>query len=176
MRVDLRLQKGEFGIQFLRGNFFIALLGFQPLVNDLNAGAEYKDQEENGDIPRRQDGLLEIAGPSGRRRAHARRQRLKAAEKIMIDPGKTTVKDQEGQDNERIGNKFLLFQQPGNDQIGIEIVKGYEKDTIYDEKNREVPLNGEVFRPGKKYKRQQEETNPCRQMNDDLYDSLLQVY
>jgi hypothetical protein len=92
----------------------------------------------------------------------------------MEDPGKTAIEDQQGQNNKGIGDELLMFQQLGNDQVGIDIIKGNQQDYIDDEENIQVSFKGEVPGPGKKYKRQQEETDPCCQMNDDLYDSFIQ--
>lgn len=92
----------------------------------------------------------------------------------MKDPGETAVEDQQGQDNKRIGKEFLMFQQPGNDQVGIDIIKRDQQGHIDPKEYIEVSLEGEILGPGKEYKRQQEETDPGRQMNDDLYDSFIQ--
>lgn len=94
----------------------------------------------------------------------------------MIEPGEAAIENKKGQDNEGIGNKLLVFQQLGNNQIGIDIIKGNQQQRVGNEKSGEVSLRkkGEIFGSGEKYKRDQQETDPCCQMNDDLYNSLIQ--
>ena len=146
------------------------------MVDHFYTGAEYKDQEENGNISRCEQGLLEIAGSSRTGRARARRLWLKTTEKIMIEPGEAAVENKKGQDNEGIGEKFLVFEQFGNDEIGVDIIKGNQQQRVGNEKSGEVSLRekGEIFGSWEKDKRNQQETDPCCQMNDDLYNSLIQ--
>ena len=144
MRVDLGFEEGQFGIEFLGSYLFITLFGFQPLVDHLDTCAEDEDQEEDGDISGGEEGLLKIVGSSGVGGAHSRRLRLKTAEiiakEIMIEPGKASIENQESDDDKGIGDEFLVFQQFGYDQVGVDVIEGNQQECVRDEKGGEIPF------------------------------------
>jgi hypothetical protein len=147
------------------------------LVDHLYAGAEYEDEEKNGNIPGIDEGLLEIAGSLrviGR--AQVPEFGLQAAKKIMVDTGKETIENEEGKDDQGIVEEFFIFEQFGYDQVGIEIIEGDQQGVVKDKKSREIPFGKKRKIPGTriKYKRQHEETGPGCYMDNDLYGNLLQ--
>jgi len=106
------------------------------LADHLYTGAEYEDQQENGDIARRQYGLLEIARPVGRRSLG--KLGHQATKKIMIETRYASIEDQQAEYDEAVHEELLIFQEPGDQQVGVEIVKGDQQQVVQDEEQGEI--------------------------------------
>jgi hypothetical protein len=80
--------------------------------------------------------------------------------------------------DEGIGKEFFMIEELRNDQVGIDIIKSDDEHAVHDKKSgkisfrkkRIIPFPG----PGIEYEGQQQETGPCRDMNDDLYGNFFQ--
>ena len=122
------------------GDLLIALFRMQPLIDHFDAGAEDKYQQEYGDIARGEQGLLKITGSSGWRPG---RLRLKVPKKEMVDAGEASVKDEQAQNDEAIDKKPLMVQPFGDEQVRVQIIKGYQQDIVQDKKGGEIALRKE---------------------------------
>jgi len=160
-------------MQFLIGYLFCALFGAQPFVDDLYTRAENEDQQEYGDVARRQQGLLKISWSAG---GASGRGRLQAAEKGMIDAGEASIEDKQGYNNESVDKEFLFVQPFGDEQKGIEIIKGYQQDIVQNKEGREISFGKEreIPRSRVKYKRDHQKADPGCYMNDHLNDPFFQ--
>ena len=89
----------------------------------------------------------------------------------MIDPGHTSVKDQQAEDEQAIAQELLLIQQLWNYEISIQVIKSDDEQAVYDEKGRDISCFEKRVALGtwKKGKGQHQEACPCCDMNDDLY-------
>jgi len=88
-------------------------------------------------------------------------------------------KDQQGQDEGSVAEKFFLVQQPGNECVRVEIVEGDQEPVVDEKVGREVMLLeiSDVYFCGVGIEQEwkQQEAKPCCDMNDDLYGKFLQV-
>ena len=114
-------------MQLLIGYFFCALFGAQPFVDDFYPSAENEYQQEHGDVAGRQQRLLKVPWPS---RGTTGGRRLQASEKGVIDTGEASVENEQAQNDESVDKEFLFVQPFGNEQKGIEIIKGDQQDIV----------------------------------------------
>ena len=70
------------------------------------------------------------------------------AKKIMIHPGDAPIKNQQAEYDQAVKKEFFMFQQPGYEQVGIEIIKGDEEDIIQYEKSEKIFFRKEAHIPG----------------------------
>jgi hypothetical protein len=96
----------------------------------------------------------------------------------VINAGEKSVKDKERQDKKGIGQEFFCIQQPGDNEIGIQIVKGDNNPVVHDEEGGQISFGKNIILSvsgnGIKDQGQQEEAGPCGDVYDDLYGNFFQ--
>ena len=151
-------------------DLLILLFGTEPLIDDLDPGAENEDQQEDGDVAGREEGLCKVPWPGLRAGNGGKRGR--AAEKKAVDMRHEPIKDQQYHDHDGIGQELFPIEELRDDQVGIDIVKSYEEGIVDNKISRRVSFREDIdiARPGIEYKRQRQEAGPGGDVDDDLND------
>src|ERR1700743_229509 len=98
----------------------------------------------------------------------------------MIDARHEPIKDQQPQDQQGIGRELFGTQQLGDKEVDIQVIERDNDRIVHQKIGREIMLGKNielvVARTGSEDQGQQQETSPCRNMNDDLYSNLFHRY
>lgn len=111
-----------------------------------------------------------------RRSRNGSREALEMSEVRLIQPGHASEKYHDGYDDQVVRNDVVLFQQSGEEHMGIEIIKADIKEVTDKEEKRNCLFRNKrgIHRTGIKDQGEHQETAPGSNMDYDLGSFFIQ--